>query len=131
MPERLPGAAFLLQFRVALVVAWFAASLLSVPVSFAPFVVPAGTLLRWAPVCARKAKYGQECALCGMTHAFILISQGHFAEASHRNRGSFPLYFGLLGNQLLAARLVVGFRRARPEGTDHGAVRVPALDRRA
>jgi hypothetical protein len=92
------------------VISWLILTLLSVPVVVAPFVLPGEAISRWAPVCERKAKSGQECLLCGMTTAFLLIGEGECQEASHHNRASLPLFFVLLGNQLLAVWFVWRFR---------------------
>lgn len=96
--------------RTALVISWLILTLLSVPVVVAPFVLPAKTISGWTPVCERKAKTGQECLLCGMTRAFLLLGEGRFQDASHHNRASVPLFFLLLGNQLLAVWFVWRFR---------------------
>ncbi len=36
-------------------------------------------------LCAYRWLTGRPCPLCGMTHALIAISQGHFAQAIHFN----------------------------------------------
>jgi len=96
--------------RTALVISWLILTLLSIPAVAAPFVLPGDTISRWTPVCERKAKTGQECLLCGMTRAFLLIGEGRFQDASHHNRASVPLFFLLLGNQLLTVCFVWRFR---------------------
>jgi len=92
--------------RTAFVIAWLILALLSIPVVAAPFVLPSQTISRWTPVCERKAKSGEECLLCGMTRAFLLIGEGRLQEASLRNHASVPLFLVLLGNQLLAVWFV-------------------------
>jgi hypothetical protein len=36
-------------------------------------------------LCAYRWLTGRPCPLCGMTHALIALSQGHFAQAIHFN----------------------------------------------
>lgn len=98
------------RFRLAALIAWLILTVLSVPVVAAPFLLPATTIARWTPVCQRKARSGQECLLCGMTRAFLLIGQGNPREATHANRGSLPLFLVLLSNQLLAVGLLARSR---------------------
>jgi len=92
--------------RTALVISWLILTLLSIPVVAAPFVLPAKTISHWTPVCERKAKSGEECLLCGMTRAFLLLGEGRLQEASLHNHASVPLFLVLLGNQLAAVWFV-------------------------
>lgn len=88
--------------RAAFLWAWLVLTLVTVPVLLAPFLLPSQTIFAWTPVCERKAKYGQECALCGMTRSFVLVARGRFKEASLANPGGLPLFAALLSNQLVA-----------------------------
>ncbi len=98
--------------RAAFLWAWLVLTLVTVPLLLAPFVLPSQTIFAWTPVCERKAKYGQECALCGMTRSFVLIARGKFKGASQANAGGLPLFAALLSNQLVAlgfvSRKIVG-----------------------
>lgn len=89
-------------FRKGFLLAWLAASIVLLPVLTAPFLLPAETIYRLEPVCEWKARHNRECALCGMTRGFLAISRGEFQRASSLNRGSVPLYFGLILNELIA-----------------------------
>ena len=102
------------QARTALLAAWLIVSAAIVPVLAAPFLVPPRTLLSLMPPCQSKVRYGRECALCGMTRGFILISRGRFDDALRRNRASIPLYAALLWNEFLASWFVLESFRPRP-----------------
>lgn len=69
----------------------------------APFVLPPATVAALAPRCQWKEKYGRECALCGMTTSFLLISKGRLNDALRHNRAGIPLYAALVWNECLAA----------------------------
>jgi hypothetical protein len=102
-PERFLAAG---DLKLAVVIAWLCLTALTLPAVLAPFFLADDTILDWTPVCERRAKYGEECALCGMTRSFLLIWRGNFGEASERNRAGLPLFFGMAGNQLAAVWLV-------------------------
>jgi len=88
--------------RAAFLWAWLVLTLVTVPVLLAPFLLPSQTIFAWTPVCERKARYGQECALCGMTRSFVLVARGEFKGASQANAAGLPLFAALLSNQLVA-----------------------------
>ena len=101
--------------RRSFFLAWLCISAAVLPVLIAPFLLPAETILRLEPVCRWKAKYNRECVLCGMSRSFLRLARGDFRAAASLNRGSIPLYFGLVGNEALAAWLVgkLAWRRRR------------------
>lgn len=105
------------DLKTALLIVWLLVSLLIFPVLAAPFLVPPDSLLSLAPACEWKVKYNRECPLCGMTTAFILISDGCLNQAVEANRGSVPLYSALLWNQFVALWYVFGQFRLRRAGT--------------
>jgi len=72
---------------------WVTVSLAILVVLTLPFALGRERLARIVPMCEWKAKYGRECAFCGMTTSFLDISEGRLAEASLANRGGIPLYF--------------------------------------
>jgi hypothetical protein len=43
--------------------------------------------------CTSRRVFGVDCPGCGLTRAFISISQGQFARAWHFNPASFAVYF--------------------------------------
>jgi hypothetical protein len=101
------------QISTALRRAWAVVSLALALALLAPAALPASVVFRAAPVCQSKLRYGKSCPLCGMTHAFVAISRGRFAEAARENRASLPLYAGMAANQLFFAAALVRRRRAR------------------
>lgn len=91
------------EVRQAFTTAWLVLSGGVAAVLAAPFALAADTILALAPSCVWKATYGVECPSCGMTRAFILISQGSFAEAQTLNQLALPLYGFCVANVALAA----------------------------
>jgi hypothetical protein len=67
------------------------------------FILPHNLLLNMSPVCEWKLKYGTECFFCGMTRAFILLSEFNFPEAYRLNALSIPLFGFFLINGIFAA----------------------------
>jgi hypothetical protein len=80
--------------------------------SLAAFVILASLILRsdglsgvyfpgrqWAmpKTCSSKLIFGIDCPSCGLTRAFIAISQGRFQDAWQLNRISFLMYAFVLG----------------------------------
>ena len=91
------------ETRKALFITWAVFAVLSVFVIVTPFVVDRQTIINAVPVCASVKKYNRECPLCGMTRAFIYISDGNVQKAVAANKGSVFLYFGFFMNILLFA----------------------------
>lgn len=84
----------LAALRLVLAVTGLAAAL----VLAASFCLDPGGLAVWPECAARKA--GGSCALCGMSHSFVAISQGRFEEALAWNPAGPWLYSAFV---LLAA----------------------------
>ena len=98
-------------------IVWIAVSFASLGVLLASFFLPAPVLHSMMPECPQKLAVGKPCPLCGMTHAFILLSEGDMASALENNPYSPALYFGMLLN-LVVLRVVLGFEILRSrEGT--------------
>jgi hypothetical protein len=91
------------QLRTALIIAWLIVSTLVLPVLLAPLLVSPDVIFSLAPRCERKVRSSQECALCGMTAGFVLISHGRLNDAVRRNKASIPLYSALIWNECAAA----------------------------
>jgi hypothetical protein len=91
------------QLRTALLGVWFVIT----AVTSAPLVVTlyAPSLAAGLPQCEAK-RVGSKCPLCGMTTAFLLISQGDVGVAQSHHRGSVPLYAGIALNAAGAALFV-------------------------
>jgi hypothetical protein len=98
------------EFKAALRIVWRALSLAALSAVLAPWMFSAEQIAAVVPKCEWKARYGKECFLCGMTTAFIAIAHGRVGEAERVNRGSVPLYAGLVVNQIV----VVLFRKPKP-----------------
>jgi len=88
--------------RRALVISWLTLSVAVLFILITPFILSPESIRRITPACEWKVKYHRECALCGMTTSFILISNGRFAQAYLRNKGSIPLFAVFIGNQFFA-----------------------------
>jgi len=69
-------------------------------VSLGPFIFSEDTISHLTPKCKWKTKYNRQCPLCGMTKAFILISQGNINEALKSNNSSFGLYILFIFNEI-------------------------------
>ena len=90
------------DFHTAASVAWLVASAIVLVILFAPFLLPDSAIASLSPVCESKARGGPPCPLCGMTTAFLLISDGRFEEAYQANRASTLLYAAFALNELFA-----------------------------
>jgi hypothetical protein len=71
-------------------------------VLLAAFFLPESAIIQLSPVCESKARGEAPCPLCGMTTAFLLISDARFAEAHQVNRAGIPLYAAFVLNELFA-----------------------------
>ena len=84
------------SFRIV----WVTLSLVILAVLISPFALGRERLARIVPACEWKAKYGRECAFCGMTTSFLDISEGQLREAGRANRGGIPLYLLFVVNEI-------------------------------
>jgi hypothetical protein len=84
------------SFRIV----WMTLSLVIMAVLVSPFTLGRERVTRIVPVCEWKAKYGRECAFCGMTTSFLDISEGRLGEAGHANRAGIPLYIFFVVNEI-------------------------------
>ena len=90
------------SFRIV----WATLSLAILAILVSPLALGRERLARMVPVCEWKAKYGRECAFCGMTTSFIDISEGRLGEASHANRAGIPLYLLFVANEICALTFI-------------------------
>lgn len=88
------------DLRLAFLVVWLILSGAILLILLAPLVLPAGTIATLLPPCEWQVRYGRPCPFCGMTTAFILISQGHFDAACRSNSLSIPLYTLFVLNEI-------------------------------
>ncbi|MBK7867654.1 MAG: DUF2752 domain-containing protein [Ignavibacteriales bacterium] len=65
-----------------------------------------GASLSLSPVCLSVSQYNTECSLCGMTRAFVAISNFDFGSAWTINRAATGLYLLFLTNIVFALRRV-------------------------
>src|SRR3990170_4120038 len=70
---------------------WLIVSVALAAAIVAPFVAPAEVLYGVFPECEAKRR-GSACSLCGMTTAFVQISNGDLAGAQSSNSGSIALW---------------------------------------
>jgi hypothetical protein len=87
-------------------IVWVTFSLAILVVLALPFALGRERIARIVPMCEWKAKYGRECAFCGMTTSFLDISEGRLGEASLANRGGIPLYLLFVGNEICALAFI-------------------------
>ena len=79
--------------KLALLIVWTIITLIITIVILFPFFADRQTVLKNAPTCISKSQFNVECSLCGMTRAFIEISNGSFSNAIDLNRGSIVIFF--------------------------------------
>lgn len=85
---------FKMDLRAAFRIVWAIYSALILPVIFITIFFPE-TLYKISPACFSVRLYGEECFMCGMTRAFVEISDGNFQNAGTLN--SLSIYvFGLM-----------------------------------
>ena len=97
------------QITVALIWVWLLLSAFLLSVILAPFLLSEATLLSVSAIVQWPHQSQVTCSLCGMTRAFIALSQGHLNEAVHFNQRSVALY-GLLLANILGAAIFLGSR---------------------
>ncbi|HXA67298.1 MAG TPA: DUF2752 domain-containing protein [Bryobacteraceae bacterium] len=90
------------SFRIV----WVTLSLAILAVLVSPFALGRERLSRIVPACEWKAKYGRECAFCGMTTSFLDISEGRLGDATHANRAGVPLYLLFIANEMCALAFI-------------------------
>lgn len=89
------------ELKRAFRIVWIIISSALILVLLSPFALPRETLLQSVPTCEWKAKYNRECILCGMSTAFILLSEGRVSEARETNDASLPLYSLMCLNEIV------------------------------
>jgi hypothetical protein len=97
------------QLKFSIITSWLVLSAGVFFILVIPHIVPNDTILDLLPTCEWKAKYNKECALCGMTTAFLRISDGEYKEAYEANKGSIILYGAFLLNQFFALLFLTRF----------------------
>lgn len=87
--------------KVAILIVWTVVSVTISLVIIFPFLADRQTVLENAPTCISKSQFNVECSLCGMTRAFIEISNGNIGNAYDLNRGSLFVYSSFLLNSII------------------------------
>src|SRR5665647_1154993 len=87
--------------KVAILIVWTVISVTISIVIIFPFLADSQTVLESAPTCISKSQFNVECSLCGMTRAFIEISNGNIGNAYDLNRGSLFVYSSFLLNSII------------------------------
>jgi len=102
---------------IVAIVVWGVVSLVGVACCIAPFLLDPETVYGIFPACPALARTGHPCPLCGMTHAFVNITQGKMAEALWHNAHSIAL-FRWLGVNALAYLFFVLTQVRKNKGKD-------------
>jgi hypothetical protein len=85
------------------VIVWLILSVGAAALLSALYVLPENTILELSRL-ARLPNHGDHaCPFCGMTRAFLAISNGDPGRAASLNRGALPLCASLVLNEALAA----------------------------
>ena len=87
------------QVRATLLGVWVAWSLCALLPLVLPFVLSQASLVTVSGWLV--APHDTPCILCGMTHSFIFIARGQFAQAHAANALSLPLFAALLVNSVI------------------------------
>ena len=82
-------------------IVWGVLTLLLSGALLAPWLLPEATILAWAPRCVAQLHGQPPCVLCGMTRAFVALSQGEGQMARQLNGASPWLYGGFAFNSAL------------------------------
>ena len=88
------------EIRAAFKIVWIIFSALALLVIVIT-AFSAETLHEISPVCLSKSLYGEECFMCGMTRAFVEISEGNFINAYILNKLSIFLFSVMSLNSIL------------------------------
>lgn len=100
------------EIKVSFLTVWLVIGLVIFTILVTPFIFPTQSIKNLVPVCKWKLKYNKPCPLCGMTTAFINISDGNFSAAQKLNRFSGGLYSAFLINEIITlAFLLLYWRR--------------------
>lgn len=82
------------ELKNAIRIVWQISAILSIAILLVLFFVDEKIILSTVPICEYKAN-GEECFLCGSTHAFIELKKLNFSSAFALNKLS-PFVFVLL-----------------------------------
>jgi hypothetical protein len=83
---------------------WGSIALLFITIVF-PLLFDSNTVLEATPTCYSVSRFNRECSLCGMTRAFIEITNLNLKAATLLNSGSIPLFLIILLNSIVSVGL--------------------------
>ncbi len=95
------------EFRIAITSAWLIVSAILLLILLSFHLVPDNASISLSAACQIQHHNQEPCPLCGMTRAFLAISNGKLDQASAFNSFSIALYGIILANGLLAALFLV------------------------
>lgn len=78
--------------KLELIIVWGIVSFLAITTVIAPFFLDKQTILENTPICFSKSQLNIECISCGITRAFIEISNGNLMSAHKLNKSSLIIY---------------------------------------
>lgn len=86
---------------VEVITIWTILSIIMTLILLIPFFLNKQKILQITPICLSKKQFNVECFMCGMTRAFIEISQGNLKGAQIFNKYSLFLYLSFLLNSIV------------------------------
>ena len=91
------------EIRTAVTAAWLIVSAILLLIQLSFHIAPDNALTSLSAACQIQHHNQEPCPLCGMTRAFMAISNGRLDQATAFNNWSIALYGIFLANGLLAA----------------------------
>jgi len=95
------------QLKIASFIVWTILSIIIFFILITPFFLSHDSILKLAPCCASPIKYNKECALCGMSRAFIAISERKISLAYSYNKAAIPTYTAFVLNEAFFVGLIL------------------------
>ena len=90
-----------------LIIIWGIISIITITTVIVPFFLNKKTILEATPVCISKSQLNIDCSFCGMSRAFIEISNGNYKNAYKLNKGSLYLYITFSLNFFIFVRYII------------------------
>ena len=107
MPQKQKAHKAHKEQKAAILIVWFIISLITTTIILFPFVFDRQTILENSPKCISKNHFNIDCSLCGMTRAFIEISNGNFSTAYELNKGSLYIYSSFILNIIIFTTYII------------------------
>jgi len=96
------------DIRTALTIVWLIISILLILIILSFCLLPGDVIKSVSGACQVQHPDEEACTMCGMTSAFLAISDHHLDHATNLNRWSVPLYALIVVNELIAAIYFAG-----------------------